>query len=76
VPALAFLGVLFWPARRRRRLLGLCAIALASLGAVAALSGCGGGFALLKPTQTYTVTIAATGAGQTQTTTVLLTVQQ
>ena len=76
VPALAFLGVLFWPARRRRRLLGLCAIALASLGAVTALSGCGGGFALLKPTQTYTVTIAATGAGQTQTTTVLLTVQQ
>jgi hypothetical protein len=75
-PVLAILGFCFLPGKRRRRLLATCLLAIASFGAVATLSGCGGGFALLKPAQTYTVTITATGGGQTQTTTVPLTVQE
>ncbi len=75
-PVLAFLGFCFIPGKRRRRLLAMCLLAVASLGGVATLSGCGGGFAMLKPTQTDTVTITASGGGETQTTTVLLTVQE
>jgi hypothetical protein len=54
----------------------MCLLTVASLGAIATLSGCGGGFALLKPAQTDTVTITASGGGQTQTTTVMLTIQE
>jgi hypothetical protein len=75
-PVLGLLGLCFLPGKRRRRLLAMCVLAVASLGAVATLSSCGGGFALVKPAQTYTVTITASGGGQTQTTTVLLTVQE
>jgi hypothetical protein len=75
-PILAFLGFCFLPGKRRRRLLALCLLTVASLGGIATLSGCGGGFAVLKPAQSYTVTITAAGGGQTQTTTVLLTVQE
>ncbi len=75
-PALAFLGFCFVPFKRRRRLIAMCLLTVASLGAIATLSGCGGGFALLKPAQTDTVTITASGGGQTQTTTVMLTIQE
>jgi N-acetylneuraminic acid mutarotase len=75
-PLLAFLGFCFLPDKRRRRLLAMCLLTVASLGGLATLTGCGGGFALLKPAQSYTVTITASGGGQTQTTTVLLTVQE
>jgi ABC-type glycerol-3-phosphate transport system substrate-binding protein len=50
----------------------------ASLGAVAALSGCGGGFGLANVTQTpqsYTVTVTGTSGTDIQTTTVQLTVE-
>jgi N-acetylneuraminic acid mutarotase len=75
-PVLAFLGFCFLPGKRRRRLLALCLLVVASFGGIATLTGCGGGFALINPGQTYTVTITASGGGQTQTTTVLLTVQE
>jgi hypothetical protein len=75
-PLLAFLGFCFLPDKRRRRLLAMCLLTVASLGGLATLTGCGGGFALLKPAQSYTVTITASGGGQTQTTTVPLTVQE
>jgi hypothetical protein len=74
-PALAFAGLCFFSRRQRRRMLALCVLALVSLGAIPALTGCGGGFALSSQAKTYTVTITASGANQTQTTTVQLTVE-
>jgi hypothetical protein len=75
-PALAALGLFFIPGKRRRRWITMAVLLLGSFGAVTAMTGCGGGFALPKaPTQTYTVTVTATSGTIQQTTTVQLTVQ-
>jgi hypothetical protein len=75
-PALAALGWLFFPGKRRRRWITSAALLLTSFGAVSAVSACGGGFAIPKaPTETYTVTVTATSGTIQQTTTVQLTVQ-
>jgi hypothetical protein len=50
-------------------------LAVASLGAFAALTACGGGFGLTGPAQTYTVTVTGTSGAEQQTTTVQLTVE-
>jgi NHL repeat len=75
-PALALLILL--PFRRWRRVwagkLLLLIAGLASLGAAAALTGCGGGFAL-NVSQTYTLTVTGTSGTDTHSTTVQLTVQ-
>jgi sugar lactone lactonase YvrE len=75
-PALALLILL--PFRRWRRVwsgrLMLLLAGLASLGATAALTGCGGGFAL-KVSQSYTLTVTGTSGADTHSTTVQLTVQ-
>ena len=75
-PALAALGLLFLPGKRRRRWITLCLLLFGSLGALTALSGCGGGFAIPAPANVnYNVTITATSGSESQTTTVVLTVQ-
>jgi len=75
-PALAALGLFFIPGKRRRRWITMAVLLLASLGAVTAMTGCGGGFAIpVAPTKTYTVTVTATSGTIQQTTTVTLTVQ-
>ena len=74
-PALALIGFCFLTRKQRRRMLTLCVLALVSIGAIGSLSGCGGGFALARQPQTYTITITASGANQAQTTTVQLTVE-
>jgi len=76
-PTLALL--LLMPFRRwrnafRGKLLFLV-VALASLATAAALTGCGGGFALPQTQQTYTLTITGTGGSDTHSTTVQLIVQ-
>jgi hypothetical protein len=65
------------PGKRRRRWITLGVLLVASLGAVAALSGCGGGFGLAKviQPQSYTVTVTGTSGADIQTTTVQLTVE-
>jgi hypothetical protein len=76
-PALALI-VLFLPGKRRRRWLTLGVLLVASLGALTALSGCGGGFALPgAASTTYPIQVTGTSAGgaDVQTTTVQLTVQ-
>ena len=75
-PALAALGLFFLPGKRRRRWITLCRLLFASLDALTALSGCGGGFANPAPSNAnYNVTITATSGSESQTTTVVLTVQ-
>jgi len=75
-PALAAIGLFFVPGKRRRRWLALGVLLFVSLGALTALSGCGGGFALPgSPAQSYTITVAGTSGSDQQTTTVQLTVQ-
>jgi YVTN family beta-propeller protein len=74
-PALAIIGIFFLPGKRRRRWITLTVLAVASLGAFAALTACGGGFGLTGPAQTYTVTVTGTSGAQQQTTTVQLTVE-
>lgn len=75
-PALAALALFFVPGKRRRRWITMAVLLLTSFGAVTAMTGCGGGFAIPKaPTQTYTVTITATSGTVQQTTTVQLTVE-
>jgi multisubunit Na+/H+ antiporter MnhE subunit len=76
-PALALLLLL--PFRRWRNAfrgkLLLLVVALASLATAAALTGCGGGFALPQTSQSYTLTITGTGGSDNHSTTVQLTVQ-
>jgi hypothetical protein len=75
-PALAALGLLFIPGKRRRRWITMAVLLLGSIGAVTAMTGCGGGFAIPKASaQAYTVTVTATSGSIQQTTTVQLTVQ-
>jgi sugar lactone lactonase YvrE len=75
-PALALIGLFFVPGKRRRRWLTLGVLLLGSLGALTALSGCGGGF-WLSTSKGYTVTVngANTSGVVVSTTTVQLTVQ-
>jgi hypothetical protein len=54
----------------------MAVLLLASFGAVTAMTGCGGGFAIpMAPAQTNTVTVTGTSGAVQQTTTVQLTVQ-
>jgi sugar lactone lactonase YvrE len=78
--AASVLGLLLLPLRRKWRsrivpAILLAFVAIGSLGAVAALTGCGGGFALGRSAQTYTLTITGTSGADTHSTTVELTVQ-
>jgi hypothetical protein len=77
LPTLSLIGLFFVPGKRRRRWITLCVLLVASLGAIAALSGCGGGFGLAKviQPQSYTVTVTGTSGTDIQTTTVQLTVE-
>jgi hypothetical protein len=70
----AMLGVLLLPVRRRRWIL-LGILWLGSLGSLAVLGGCRGGFGMTGPAPTYTITVSATSGSDVQTTTVQLTVQ-
>ena len=73
---LPLLGMLFAIRRFRRRWITMAVLLLASLGAVTAISGCGGGFALPGSTaKTYTITVTGTAGSIQQSTTVQLTVQ-
>jgi hypothetical protein len=75
-PVLALIGLFFVPGKRRRRWLTLGVLLIASLSALTALSGCGGGFALPgAASQSYTITVTGTSGADVQTTTVQLTVQ-
>jgi hypothetical protein len=75
LPVLALLGWFFLPRKQRRHWTALGLLLFASLGGVAALTGCGGGFNLIPPAKTYTVTVIASIGSVQQTTTVQLTVQ-
>jgi hypothetical protein len=77
VPALSLIGLFFVPGKRRRWLT-LGVMLFASLGALTALSGCGGGFPLPKAASTlYSITVnGANSSGVIVSfTTVQLTVQ-
>ena len=77
-PALALIGLFFVPGKHRRRWITLGVLLFASLTALTALSGCGGGFGLVSggPASThYTITVTGTSGETQQTTTVQLTVQ-
>jgi len=76
-PALALIGIFFVPGKRRRRWITLGVLLVVSLGAVAALSGCGGGFGVtsVTPPVSYNVTVTGTSGTDIQTTTVQLTVE-
>jgi hypothetical protein len=76
VAALPLFGLLFPLWRRKRRLFTVCLLMLASIGAAAALTGCGGGFALpYPPSSNYSITITGTSGEVQQSTTVQLTVK-
>jgi hypothetical protein len=78
-PALSLIGLFFVPGKRRRRWLTLGVLLFASLGALTALSACGGGFQLhgAAPVTPYTITVngANTSGAIVSSTTVQLTVQ-
>ena len=78
MPLLSLAGLFFVPGKRRRRWLTLGVLLCASLGALTALSGCGGGFQLPGATSTpcnITVNGANSSGAIVSTTTVQLTVQ-
>jgi uncharacterized repeat protein (TIGR01451 family) len=73
---LPLFGLFFATRRLRRRWITFCILILASLGALTALSGCGGGFALPGSNgKTYSITVTGTSDAEQQSTTVQLTVQ-
>jgi hypothetical protein len=71
---LPLLGLLFGVRKLRRRWVTLAVLLIASLGALTALTGCGGGFGL-KTSTSYSITVTGTSGAIQQTTTVQLTVQ-
>jgi N-acetylneuraminic acid mutarotase len=73
--ALALMSLFFLPGKRRGRWITYAVFVVGSLGAFTALSGCGGGFGSIQPSQTYTVTVTGTSGTTQQTTTVQITVQ-
>jgi hypothetical protein len=77
LPAMALIGLFFLPRKHRRRWITMAVLLFASLGALAALSGCGGGFGLsgTGAATTYNITVTGTSGAVQQTTTVQLTVQ-
>jgi hypothetical protein len=78
LPAMALIGLFFLPGKRRRRWITVAVLLFASLSALTALSGCGGGFGSATTTPnptTYTITITGASGAEQQTTTVQLTVQ-
>ena len=78
LPALSLIGLFFVPGKRYRRWITLGLLLVCSLGAIAAMSGCGGGFGLgnlTPPPASYTITVTGTSGANSQTTTVQLTVQ-
>jgi hypothetical protein len=77
-PALSLIGLFFVPGKRRRRWLTLGVLLFTSLGALTALSACGGGFQLPGSTSTpHTITVngANSSGAIVSSTTVQLTVQ-
>jgi hypothetical protein len=74
---LALLSFFFLPGKRRRRWITLAVLLIASLSGVTALTGCGGGFGLVKviPPTSYIITVTGTSGSTQQSTTVQLTVQ-
>jgi hypothetical protein len=77
-PTLALLGLFYVPGKRRRRWITLGVLLFASVTALTALSGCGGGFGLGSHeggSTSYTITVTGTSGETQQTTTVQLTVQ-
>lgn len=74
-PILSLIGLFLVPGKRRRRLITLGVLLLASCCALTALSGCGGGFSLARSPQSFTVTVTGTSGALVQTTTVQLTIQ-
>jgi len=74
-PALAIVSLLFLPGKRRRRWITMTLLLFSCIGAITGLAGCGGGFSLTPPAQSYTITVTGTSGAQTQSTTVQLTVQ-
>jgi N-acetylneuraminic acid mutarotase len=73
--ALAVIGLCLVPGRRRRRWITMAVLLIASLGALTSLTACGGGFALIAPSKSYTITVTGTSGTEVQATTVQLTVQ-
>ena len=61
--------------RRHVRTLLLILVILISLGLVASMVGCGGGFASPQQSQPYTLTITGTSGTDSYSTTVLLTMK-
>jgi hypothetical protein len=74
---LALIGLFFLPVKKRRRWITMALLLFASLGAFTALTGCGGGFGLVRviPPASYTITVTGTSGAEQQITTVQLTVQ-
>jgi hypothetical protein len=71
---LPLFGLLF-ASRKRRRWITLAVLLFASLGAITALTGCGGGYELPNSARSFNITVTGTGGSVTQTTVVQLTVQ-
>jgi uncharacterized repeat protein (TIGR01451 family) len=71
---LPLLGLLFGVRKLRRRGVTLAVLLIASLGALTALTGCGGGFGLTTSTS-YSVTVTGSSGAIQQTTTVQLIVK-
>ena len=74
IPALSLIGFLFIPTGRRRNKLAAAVLFLASLGAIGALSGCGGQSSSAASPKSYTITVTGSSGASTQTTTLQLTV--
>ena len=72
--AIPLFGLLAVGRQRRRRWMIFAVLLFASLGAVTAITGCGGGFGLRSATS-YTITVTGTSGAEQQTATVQLTVQ-
>jgi len=73
---LPLFGLMLATRKARKRWMTVCVLLLASLGAVTALSGCGGGFALPgSGAKNYTITVTGTSGETQQSTTVQLKVQ-
>jgi presenilin-like A22 family membrane protease len=73
-PVLALVGFLFLPSKWRRRWTSLALLLFTSLGILAALSGCGGGFAMSAP-KTYSITVSGTSGADRSAITIQLTVE-